>query len=163
MKVQHLRGVVEGNVGITFEEAKRFLKPEPIISSIQKGSIVEQSKKFHKRLCYVVAKKQAHENIKRAIVHMPDYFEGYETTVKFISQKKLDQLKTFAHQGVVTTRNAVAKFSLKLPSNPQFTASVAVAFAQNVKILQKQKICGAFTILDLPIANILKENKFKFL
>ena len=27
--------------GITFDEAKRFLKPEPIISSIQKGSIVE--------------------------------------------------------------------------------------------------------------------------
>ena len=28
-------------IGITFEEVKRFLKPEPIISSIQKGSIVE--------------------------------------------------------------------------------------------------------------------------
>ena len=41
LKVQHLRGVVEGSVGITFDEAKRFLKPEPIISSIQKGSIVE--------------------------------------------------------------------------------------------------------------------------
>ena len=41
LKVQHLRGVVEGSVGITFEEVKRFLKPEPIISSIQKGSIVE--------------------------------------------------------------------------------------------------------------------------
>ena len=34
LKVQHLRGVVEGSVGITFEEVKRFLKPEPIISSI---------------------------------------------------------------------------------------------------------------------------------
>ncbi len=41
LKVQHLRGVVEGKGSITFEEAKRFLKPEPIISSIQKGSIVE--------------------------------------------------------------------------------------------------------------------------
>ena len=41
LKVQHLRGVVEGSVGITFDEVKRFLKPEPIISSIQKGSIVE--------------------------------------------------------------------------------------------------------------------------
>ncbi len=41
LKVQHLRGVVEGKGGITFDEAKRFLKPEPIISSIQKGSIVE--------------------------------------------------------------------------------------------------------------------------
>lgn len=41
LKVPHLRGIVEGSVGITFEEAKRFLNPEPIISSIQKGSIVE--------------------------------------------------------------------------------------------------------------------------
>ena len=40
LKVPHLRGVVEGKHGITFEEAKRFLKPEPIISSIQKGSVV---------------------------------------------------------------------------------------------------------------------------
>ena len=41
MKIQHLRGVVEGSNFITFDEVKRFLKPEPIISSIQKGSIVE--------------------------------------------------------------------------------------------------------------------------
>lgn len=40
-KVQHLRGVVEGKSNITFEEAKRFLKPEPIISSIKERSIVE--------------------------------------------------------------------------------------------------------------------------
>ena len=36
LKVQHLRSVVEGKSDITFDEAKRFLKPEPIISSIQR-------------------------------------------------------------------------------------------------------------------------------
>jgi len=47
LKIPHLRGVVEGkgavNNGniITFDEVKKFLKPEPIISSIKKGSIVE--------------------------------------------------------------------------------------------------------------------------
>ncbi|WP_409199945.1 transcription elongation factor Spt5 [Methanobrevibacter sp. DSM 116169] len=41
IKVPHLRGIVEGDKDITFEEVKKFLKPEPIISSIQKGSIVE--------------------------------------------------------------------------------------------------------------------------
>jgi transcription termination/antitermination protein NusG len=41
IKVPHLRGVVEGANSITFDEVKKFLKPEPIISSIQKGSIVE--------------------------------------------------------------------------------------------------------------------------
>ncbi|MGZ7043016.1 MAG: transcription elongation factor Spt5 [Methanobacterium sp.] len=38
-KVPNLRGSVEGE--ITFEEIKGFLNPEPIISSIKKGSIVE--------------------------------------------------------------------------------------------------------------------------
>jgi transcription elongation factor SPT5 len=38
-KVPNLRGSVEGE--ITFEEIKSFLKPEPIIASIKKGSIVE--------------------------------------------------------------------------------------------------------------------------
>jgi len=48
LKIPHLRGIVEGksrsvedgNI-VTFEEVKKFLNPEPIISSIQKGSIVE--------------------------------------------------------------------------------------------------------------------------
>ncbi|MDR2623502.1 MAG: transcription elongation factor Spt5 [Methanobrevibacter sp.] len=47
LKIPHLRGLVEGkgtaNHGntISFEEVKKFLRPEPIISSIMKGSIVE--------------------------------------------------------------------------------------------------------------------------
>jgi len=41
MKIPHLRGIVEGSSQITFEEVKRFLKPEPIISSIKEGSVVE--------------------------------------------------------------------------------------------------------------------------
>ncbi|MDR0900024.1 MAG: transcription elongation factor Spt5 [Methanobrevibacter sp.] len=46
-KIPHLRGIVEGKTRsqgddvVTFEEVKKFLNPEPIISSIQKGSIVE--------------------------------------------------------------------------------------------------------------------------
>jgi len=46
-KIPHLRGIIEGKSGssedniVTFEEVKKFLNPEPIISSIQKGSIVE--------------------------------------------------------------------------------------------------------------------------
>jgi transcriptional antiterminator NusG len=47
MKVPHLRGLVESkgtanqDNTISFEEVKKFLNPEPIISSIMKGSIVE--------------------------------------------------------------------------------------------------------------------------
>ena len=38
-KVPNVRGIVEGE--IEFDEIKSFLKPEPIIASIKKGSIVE--------------------------------------------------------------------------------------------------------------------------
>lgn len=38
-KVPNLRGSVEGE--ISFEEIKSFLNPEPIIASVNKGSIVE--------------------------------------------------------------------------------------------------------------------------
>ncbi|MDR1819743.1 MAG: transcription elongation factor Spt5 [Methanobrevibacter sp.] len=45
LKIPHLRGLVEnrgaGDSTISFEEVKKFLRPEPIISSIMKGSIVE--------------------------------------------------------------------------------------------------------------------------
>ncbi|MDR2967340.1 MAG: transcription elongation factor Spt5 [Methanobacteriaceae archaeon] len=47
LKIPHLRGIVEGNSKskdgsfVTFEEVAKFLNPEPIISSIKKGSIVE--------------------------------------------------------------------------------------------------------------------------
>lgn len=41
MKVPHLRGIVEGTNKITFDEVRSFLNPEPIISSIKQGSIVE--------------------------------------------------------------------------------------------------------------------------
>ncbi len=38
-KVPHMKGAIEGD--IPYDEIKSFLKPEPIIASIQKGSIVE--------------------------------------------------------------------------------------------------------------------------
>lgn len=38
-RVPNIRGAVEGE--ISFEEIKSFLKPEPIIASVKRGSIVE--------------------------------------------------------------------------------------------------------------------------
>ncbi len=38
-KVLHMKGAIEGQ--IPYEEVQNFLNPEPIIASIQKGSIVE--------------------------------------------------------------------------------------------------------------------------
>ena len=38
-KVPHMKGAIEGE--IPYDEVKSFLNPEPILASVQKGSIVE--------------------------------------------------------------------------------------------------------------------------
>ena len=38
-RMPHLRGIVEGSV--KFKEIEKYLKPEPIVTSIKRGSIVE--------------------------------------------------------------------------------------------------------------------------
>jgi transcriptional antiterminator NusG len=38
-KVPHMKGAIEGE--IPYDEVKNFLNPEPILASVQKGSIVE--------------------------------------------------------------------------------------------------------------------------
>ena len=85
LKVQHLRGVVEGSVGITFEEVKRFLKPEPIISSIQKGSIVELiSGPFKGERAKVVRIDESREEV---------VLELIEAAVPILDTVKLDQIR----------------------------------------------------------------------
>ena len=134
-----------------------------IKNKIKGGKEIEQNKKFHRRLCYVVCNLQDREKIKKKIINMPDYFEGYKTTVKFVSQKKLNMLKTFSHRGEVVSTSNVLNFALTLPSNPDFTATVLVSFARAIKGLLNDKKFGAFTIFDLPLSSILKKNKFEYL
>jgi len=127
------------------------------------GECVSNAKLLHKRQCFVVAKRVDRERIERAIVNMPDYFLGYETSVTFVSLNRLNKLKSFAHRGEVITQNNVMNFSLNLASNPEFTASVAVAFARAIPKLKDENKCGAFTIFDLPLAHILTEDKLSFI
>lgn len=118
---------------------------------------------MHKRICYVVAPKEEHARIEHEIISMPDYFVGYPTEVHFVSQESLDKLKSFAHRGKVTTKNAMMNFSLELPSNPNFTAKVLTTFGKNYLPLKQAGAYGAYTIMDLPLKNILKEDEFNFL
>lgn len=153
--IKNIDGVIDG---------LQFTLPnKEIIAKIKNGESVKVSNDFHKRLCYVVCPKEKKAEIEHKIKSMPDYFLGYETEVKFVSQESLDKLKSFAHKGQVLTSNNTMNFSLNLPSNPKFTANVMTTFARAYPKLKEEKKFGAHDIFDIPMKYILKEEPYRYL
>lgn len=118
----------------------------------------------HLRECYVVAKEGADlDKIAQEIKSMPNYFDEYDTTVVFISEEEFKQQHTqMPHGGFVIRTGCTGyadeehqqmiEFALKLENNPQFTASVLVAYARAVHRLNKEGQTGAKTVFDIPLA-----------
>lgn len=124
------------------------------------------------RECFVVLEDGADEKeIEKEIKEMPNYFEPYNTVVHFISEEELHKNHSgMPHGGFVlrsgTTSegvNQVAEFSLKLDSNPEFTASVLVAYARGVHRLSKEGKTGAVTVLDIPVSYLLPKSNDEIL
>lgn len=114
--------------------------------------------KAHVREVFAVLEDGADpEKIEREIKSIPLYFDEYETTVHFISQEELDRDHSGLPHGGRVIRSgqtgdknqARMEFSLDLESNPEFTASVNVAYARAVYKLSKEKRTGAMTVLDI--------------
>ncbi len=125
------------------------------------------ARQMHKRVCYVVVddpknQKQVEEDIK----NMPNYFSDYNTEVNFISQEELNEKhKNLPHGGLVirygntsNENNHVAEFKLKLDSNPEFTASIMIAYARAVYKMVKRGEFGAKTIADVSLKDLMKED-----
>ncbi len=113
----------------------------------------------HLRDCYVVTAMAADkEKIREEIVNMPNYFADYDTTVTFISEEEMKEKHSALPHGGFVIRNGetedgvtqVAELSLKLDSNPQFTASVLLAYARAVYKMHSEGKTGAITVLDVP-------------
>lgn len=114
---------------------------------------------MHHRICYVVADEGACLNdIEDRIKKMPDYFSDYNTTVNFITEEELKANHTgMPHGGIVIRSGKTGKgskqrmeFSLSLESNPEFTASILVAYARAVGRMAKEGQTGARTVFDIP-------------
>jgi len=113
----------------------------------------------HLRECYVVLEEGANADaIAEEIRSMPNYFSDYDTVVHFVSEETLRaEHGTMPHGGNVirsgrTGANStqIVEFSLKLVSNPEFTASVLVAYARAVYRMAKDGQQGARTVFDVP-------------
>ena len=129
------------------------------MEKVRSGSRPELSTKDkHTRECYVVLEDGADAAaVEQAIVTMPDYFADYDTTVNFIDQATLAKdHQRMPHGGfVIRSGNTsdehkqVLEFSLKLESNPEFTASVLVAYARACYRLNQMQQYGAKTAFDV--------------
>ena len=152
-------------------DARQYTCPvDAALEAVRSGSNPElTTREKHTRLCYVVVKEGADlARIEREICTMPKYFADYDTTVHFISQEELDRdHKGIPHGGFVirtgqTGANGenkhVIEYSLKLDSNPEFTASVLVAYARAVYRMNKRGDSGCKTVFDVAPADLCMES-----
>ena len=151
------------------KDAKQYTIPvESSLELVRSGVNPELStRQKHLRECFVVTKEGADlARIENEIKTMPNYFADYDTTVHFISQEELnDKHAGIPHGGFVICsgktginlqNNHVIEYSLKLDSNPEFTASVLVCYARAVYKLSKEKSYGCKTVFDVPPAYLSK-------
>jgi len=116
------------------------------------------TKEKHVRECYIVLEEGADAaTVENTIKTMPNYFADFDTTVNFISEETLRaEHSRMPHGGFVIRSgtssegiNQVVEYSLQLESNPEFTASVLVAYARACHRLSEQGQFGCKTAFDV--------------
>ncbi|MBE7081714.1 MAG: diaminopimelate dehydrogenase [Clostridiales bacterium] len=125
----------------------------------------------HLRECFVAVEDgEDKQEIESQIKNMPNYFADYDTIVNFVTDEEVKEMqKKLSHGGFVfrsgktTEENShLVEFSLKLDSNPEFTASVLTAYARAVARLKKEGKTGCLTVFDIPLS-YLSPNPNEFL
>ena len=133
---------------------------EAAVGRVRSGSEPElTTREKHLRECYVVPEEGADlKAIENAIKTMPNYFDEYDTTVTFITEEELkEKHHKMSHGGFVIRsgdtgeegNQHIIEYSLKLDSNPEFTASVLICYARAAYRLSKAGESGARTVFDI--------------
>ena len=147
------------------KDAKQYTIPvESALEAVRSGSNPElTTRQKHIRECFVVAEDGADKDkIEETIKNMPNYFADYDTTVHFISEEELKEEHGGIPHGGFVLRSGVTgmekenkhiiEYSLKLDSNPEFTASVIVAYARAAYRMNQEGMNGCKTVFDVPPA-----------
>ena len=148
-------------------DARQYTVPVPeALSKVRSGECpLLTTRQKHKRECYVVAKEGADKaKIEETIKNMPNYFADYDTTVTFITMDELHRDHRGMPHGGSVIRNGksgingenthTVEFSLSLDSNPEFTASVLVAYARAIDRMYKRGSVGCKTVFDVAPADL---------
>lgn len=144
------------------KDAKQYTIPvEAALASVRNGENPElTTRQKHTRECFVVLEEGADAaKVEAEIKGMPNYFADYDTTVHFIDEEELKRNHSGIPHGGFVIRSGktgweeenshVIEYSLKLDSNPEFTASVLVAYARAAYRLSKEGQTGCKTVLDV--------------
>ena len=148
-------------------DARQYTVPvSEAVEGVERGETPElTTRDKHTRECYVVAAPDADKAaIEQAIVTMPNYFADYNTTVTFITAEEMARDHAGLPHGGEVIRNGrtgihglsthTIRYSLRLDSNPEFTASAIVAFARAVYRMRQRGRTGCITVLDVAPADL---------
>ena len=146
-------------------DAKQYTIPiDAALEAVRSGENPElTTRQKHLRECFVVAEEGADKaRIENEIKTMPNYFADYDTTVRFITAEELKRDHSGIPHGGFVIRSGktgwnsenthIIEYSLKLDSNPEFTASVIIACARAAHRMKAEGMTGCKTIFDIPPA-----------
>ena len=148
---------------------------EASMDSVRKGeNPTLTTRQKHLRECYVVLEEGANkEEVEKNIKTMANYFDEYDTTVNFITENELKEKHSkMPHGGFVirsgktglnSENNEIIEYSLKLDSNPEFTASVLIAYARAIYRLKEKGDFGCKTVFDIPPALLSRKTREELL
>ncbi|MEE1278048.1 MAG: diaminopimelate dehydrogenase [Acutalibacteraceae bacterium] len=148
-------------------DARQYTIPiESALEAVRSGKNPEfTTREKHLRECFVVAEDGADKaRIENEIKTMPNYFADYDTVVHFITMEELKRDHGGIPHGGFVIRTGetgysgenkhVIEYSLKLDSNPEFTASVITAYARAVCKMYKRGVRGCVTVFDVAPADL---------
>ncbi len=149
------------------KDARQYTVPiDTALNAVRSGVNPQlTTRQKHLRECFVVAEDGTDtQKIENEIKTMPNYFADYDTIVHFISEEVLKRdHATLPHGGFVIRtgktginheNNHIIEYSLKLDSNPEFTASVLVAYARAINKLYNRGDYGCKTVFDIAPADL---------
>ena len=144
------------------KDGKQYTIPvEAALEAVRNGENPElTTRQKHTRECFVVLEEGADAaKVEEEIKTMPNYFSDYDTTVHFISEEELKANHSGIPHGGFVLRSGktggdgenkhLIEYSLKLDSNPEFTASVLVAYARAAYKLAQEGQSGCKTVFDI--------------
>ncbi|MCH1983359.1 diaminopimelate dehydrogenase [Ruminococcus sp. OA3] len=144
------------------KDARQYTIPvDAALEAVRNGENPQlTTRQKHTRDCYVVLEEGADATkVEETIKTMPNYFSDYDTAVHFVTEEELKKNHSKLPHGGFVLRSGctgwenenkhLIEYSLKLDSNPEFTAGVIVAYARAACRLAKEGQTGCRTVFDI--------------
>ena len=144
---------------------------ENVMNEIKNGSVKDYTPgQKHKRVCYVAVKDGADkEKISATIRAMPNYYADYDVEINYVTPEELKtKHSAMPHAGHVFRNGSTSDeegfsvaYSMRFGSNPEFTASIMLAFARAAFRLFKENNFGSKTALDVPLSYLSPKGRIE--